>query len=398
MADQFSKMYDVERVGGDQRQRLAEMLRANALNTPQGQMVGNWYVKPSWTQNLAHLANTAVGVFGGVALDKERKETAARLLREMTEGVSIEPTQQQTIFNNLEQIKPEGQTAAPESWQQPQNEIQRFARQNQPIVDQTQMTPMVVKAQPQAQFRPLTEDEKLGKAMELAQVDPLAAQMWSARDAARQARLLKLEDLAEKRAWEEKQALRDQQFRREMAQYSIGNKQPGAPVAVMGPNGQPIYVSPSQAYGKVPAAEAKPLTEAQSKASVFQSQMVGASNQLNKLQSSGEYDPTSKTSQFQTGMAGGITNIAAPESAQQAKQAQDQWAEAYLRFKTGAAATAGEVEQNRRTFFPVFGDSEKTIKQKAEARKQAEQDIGIAAGRGSAKGVQPTSAPSSSNW
>ena len=70
MADQFSKMYDVEVVGGDQRQRLAEMLRANALNAPQGQMVSGWYVPPSWSQNLAQLANTAVGVFGGQAIEE----------------------------------------------------------------------------------------------------------------------------------------------------------------------------------------------------------------------------------------------------------------------------------------------------------------------------------------
>ena len=74
MANQFSKMYDVEVVGGDQRQRLAEMLRANALNTPQGQMVSGWYVPPSWSQNLAHLANTAVGVFGGIAAEDAERE------------------------------------------------------------------------------------------------------------------------------------------------------------------------------------------------------------------------------------------------------------------------------------------------------------------------------------
>ena len=74
MADQFSRMYDVERIGGDQRQRLAEMLRANALNAPQGQMVSGWYVPPSWSQNLAHLAQTATGVLGGIAMeDAERK-------------------------------------------------------------------------------------------------------------------------------------------------------------------------------------------------------------------------------------------------------------------------------------------------------------------------------------
>ena len=86
MADQFSKMYDVEVVGGDQKKRLAEMLRANALNTPQGQMVSGWYVPPSWSQNLAHLAQTATGVFGGIAADEEEKKAMQEDYKRFTAG------------------------------------------------------------------------------------------------------------------------------------------------------------------------------------------------------------------------------------------------------------------------------------------------------------------------
>ena len=86
MADQFSKMYDVEVVGGDQKKRLAEMLRANALNTPQGQMVSGWYVPPSWSQNLAHLAQTATGVFGGIAADEEEKKAIQEDYKRFTAG------------------------------------------------------------------------------------------------------------------------------------------------------------------------------------------------------------------------------------------------------------------------------------------------------------------------
>lgn len=108
MANQFSKMYDVEIVGGDQRQRLAEMLRANALNAPQGQMVSGWYVPPSWSQNLAHLAQTATGVLGGIAMeDAERKAlqediekfSAARqaqALRQIGQPTGATPDQQAT--------------------------------------------------------------------------------------------------------------------------------------------------------------------------------------------------------------------------------------------------------------------------------------------------------------
>jgi len=132
----------------------------------------------------------------------------------------------------------------------------------------------------------------------------------------------------------------------------------------------------------------KDLTESQGKASAFQSQMVSASNAVNTLEKQG-FDPTSFKSQTAVRLAGGVANPVIPVAAQQYKQAQDQWSEAYLRFKTGAAATEPEVVRNNRTFFPVFGDKPEQIAQKAAAREQAERDIGIAAGRGANLGAQP---------
>jgi len=141
-------------------------------------------------------------------------------------------------------------------------------------------------------------------------------------------------------------------------------------------------------FDKANKATGKDLTEAQGKASAFQSQMVSASNAVKGLEAGG-FDPTSFRSQTAVRLAGGTANPLVPVTAQQYKQAQDQWSEAYLRFKTGAAATEQEVTRNNRTFFPVFGDKPDQIAQKAFAREQAERDIGIAAGRGAGLGAQP---------
>lgn len=141
-------------------------------------------------------------------------------------------------------------------------------------------------------------------------------------------------------------------------------------------------------FDKQTKASGKDLTESQGKASAFQSQMVSASNAVNTLEKQG-FDPTSFKSQTAVRLAGGVANPVIPVAAQQYKQAQDQWSEAYLRFKTGAAATEPEVVRNNRTFFPVFGDKPEQIAQKAAAREQAERDIGIAAGRGANLGAQP---------
>jgi hypothetical protein len=132
----------------------------------------------------------------------------------------------------------------------------------------------------------------------------------------------------------------------------------------------------------------KPLTESQAKATAFQSQMIGAENNIKQLESKG-FNPTSFQSQAALKIAGGPLNIAAAPETQQYKQAQEQWSEAYLRFKTGAAATEQEVQRNIKTFFPQFGDKPAQIAQKADARRQAEQDIGFAAGMGAGRGAQP---------
>ena len=93
------------------------------------------------------------------------------------------------------------------------------------------------------------------------------------------------------------------------------------------------------------------------------------------------FNPNSKIAQTQINLAGGMANAVTPAAAQEFKQAQNQWTEAYLRFKTGAGTNAHEIEANRQTYFPVFGDSPAQINQKARMRQQAENDIAIATGR-----------------
>lgn len=249
MADQFSKMYDFERVGGDQRTRLAEMLRANALNAPQGQMVGGWYVAPSWTQNLAQLANTALGTYLGNQVDEERKAKTAELLRDLSQGKAIEQTPLTQNFNGLDQ-RAEGQTPFP---QQPQTELQKIAGINQPTGEQSQMNPAMVPQQVQ-QYRPLTEEEKIGKVMELAQYNPYAANIWSAQDTARQNRLSKAEE-RELDFQRRKELLQDQiRGRQETQQMILAARQPAAEplIAVMGKDGNAQLVPRSQAVGMTP--------------------------------------------------------------------------------------------------------------------------------------------------
>ena len=333
MADQFSKMYDVERVGGDQRQRLAEMLRANALNMPQGQMVSGWYVPPSMTQNLNQLAQTALGTYMGASLDEERKAKTAELLRDLSQGKAVEPMPATQNFNGLDQ-RAEGQTPFPV--QAPQNELQRLTQRPQ-SVEQSQISPSMMPKQEQ-RYVPLTEEEKIGKVMELAQYNPYAAQIWSAQDTARQQRAMKLEDMAAQRQFQAEQNQMNREGRIDLARLSAG----------------------LAASNRV-APQDKPLTEFQGKSMNFGTRAAEADKILQNTQ----FDPTAVEGVRRTGIVGNF--FASPET-QKALQAQRDFVNATLRQESGAAISNSEFENAQKQYFPQPGDSPEVIAQKAANR------------------------------
>lgn len=80
------------------------------------------------------------------------------------------------------------------------------------------------------------------------------------------------------------------------------------------------------------------------------------------------------------------------EAQQRYRQAADDWIRAKLRKESGAVIGADEMENEYRTYFPQPGDMPQTIAQKAQARRQAEEQMKISSGR-----VIPTQAPASPN-
>lgn len=167
---------------------------------------------------------------------------------------------------------------------------------------------------------------------------------------------------------------------------SIGYAQPpnraGAQPQVMaGPDGRPMVKPPEQ-------KQEKPMTEAQAKAATFKAQMESAESEL----ASTPFDPSKLSSQVDIALATSPANILASPEAQRARQAQEQWAEAFLRFKTGAATTEAEVRRNVRTFFPQQGDSKEVIAQKKRMRQKAVEDLGmVASGKQAGTQAKPDS-------
>jgi hypothetical protein len=156
----------------------------------------------------------------------------------------------------------------------------------------------------------------------------------------------------------------------------------GSPVAGIDAQGNPVFFQPSKTGGAPsivsgvkPIQEPKAATESQAKAATFYSQMTNASKELNDLQKEG-FKANDPYAQFGVSVAGTPLRAFTNPQNQRARQIQEQWAESFLRIKTGAAATKDEVSRNVATFFPQIGETDPSIiEQKARARQQAEQDV-----------------------
>lgn len=225
--NQFSRQFDIESINGDQRQRLAEMLRSNMLNQPQGQMVSGWYVAPNWSQYASNLANTVVGVFGGKALDEERAKKTAEALKKF-EGVEEEvPMANIPGLNNNAgmaegQSRPEG---APE---------------------QSPMNPTMVPKQ--TRMRPLTQDEQDMAMLNLASVNPTMAGIYGNLQGARAKRAYDEEQRTLDRQAKFELARENQQGRMDLARLSAGlaaANRPEKMLTTMDENGNPFTVPQS---------------------------------------------------------------------------------------------------------------------------------------------------------
>lgn len=112
----------------------------------------------------------------------------------------------------------------------------------------------------------------------------------------------------------------------------------------------------------------RPLTEAQSKDTVYATRAAGALPVLDQL-GSNLTDPVQRAVEGDpTGLVRG--NVQSPEF-QQANQAGLEFLQAILRKDTGAAITAEEQNQYGRVYLPQPGDSDQVLEQKRVSRQRA---------------------------
>lgn len=138
-----------------------------------------------------------------------------------------------------------------------------------------------------------------------------------------------------------------------------------APVAVIGPNGQPVYTTQQGALGQRPAniREQGPSSGVQKRVLNFFNRAKQASEELEGLEA------------WASGLdLGGQTrmeyapNFAQAPEGRQYIAAQRAFTEARLRKDSGAAIPEQEFTNDRRTYFPQPGDDAKTLAQKKRAR------------------------------
>jgi hypothetical protein len=363
----------------NRQQQMAQALMQQGTQQPQGQMVSGRYVQPSIFAQLAPLAQ----MYAGTRMAEQGDKRALDLAAQLRQRYGDEIKEFRNLMQGKEQLAPE-QAGPTQTGQAIPQEMVRGAPNVQGAYDfaATAYNPTLQAAG----LRKLTEGPiKVG--IEDTLIDPVTMKpVFTGAGKPRTplqidtGTAIELRDpnnptIVLQTIPKSQMPTAGQVLERDEGTFLVDTRT-GQVKPVLGADGQQL------------TGGGKPLTESQGKASAFQSQMVSANNAVNTLESQG-FDPTSFASQTAVKLAGGAANIAIPVAAQQYKQAQDQWSEAYLRFKTGAAATEPEVVRNNRTFFPVFGDKPDQIAQKAAAREQAERDIGIAAGRGSMLGAKP---------
>jgi len=81
--------YQPKLLENTQQQRMAQLLTQQAMQgQPQGQMISGHYVAPSWSQNLAPVANQALAMYANYQADKGQLELAKAIREAQGEALS----------------------------------------------------------------------------------------------------------------------------------------------------------------------------------------------------------------------------------------------------------------------------------------------------------------------
>jgi hypothetical protein len=155
----------------------------------------------------------------------------------------------------------------------------------------------------------------------------------------------------------------------------------GQAMPIMGPGGQPL-----KGAGSAP-------TEGQANAAGFAQRMELAESILNRLPPGSQPGVGTRVAEAVPFVGGALARSGQSPQTQQYTQAAKDWIRAKLRKESGAVIGAQEERDEYETYFPVVGDTQERITQKAEARRVATLGMGRSAGKAYQPYVPPAPAP-----
>ena len=417
-AEQEALDFNPELQDVSRQRKLAELLMAKGMQQPQGQMISGHYVAPSWTQQLNPMANILAGEAVGERADTKQSELATAL---RTQGNSAVQKVMETFNQN------------------PQLGVQEAAKLQQ-FPQVKALLPTLAKAleltPEERQYKAAIADKSFEGGFNAFKNQMTDAQKESARNERIKTGIAQQEFNLNNAPYNPASFGQPaRQMPQQMPQNAPQNVPinpamkptglaPNAPAYAQGavnfpvnqgapqaaqvnPQAQtvpqpPAWVRTQKDYKDWLKSESEPLNEFQGKAVLFGSSMKQANNVIDQLSKEGTITPA-VAPEFLSGIAKlaplGVGDAAAnaiqaafrqdptgfvgPDKNQQRlAQAQLGFAIPYLRQTSGASFGAQEVANTIAEFFPLIGESQAVIDQKAASRKRVIESMKAVSGRG----------------
>jgi len=353
----------------NRQQQMAQLLMQQGQQMPQGQMISGRYVAPSFTQNLANLANTYVGSRLAERGDKQALELAAKLRQRYGDELKEFRNLMQGRENEAPNVQGAYDFAA--TAYNPALQAAGLRKLTEgPIkvgVEDTLIDPVTMKPVFTGAGKPRTPLQiDTGTAIEL-------------RDPANPTIVLS-------RIPKSQMPTAGQIVERDDGTFLVDTRT-GQARPVTGQGGEPLM------------SGGKPLTETQGNAVSFGARAIEANRIATDLEKQG----VTNTGVIRT-VAGGVlggapivgdkleqsvrstfnvlpTYLGGPNPQQQQNdQARRDFVSAVLRKESGAAISASEYANEEKKYFPQLGDSDQVIKQKQNSRIKAIEGLKSQAG------------------
>lgn len=353
--------------------KLADLLRQQSLEMPQGQMVSGIYVPPAITQ---YMAQALKGYNANkMEADAQSKQKAAyddfQTKRTNATQALIDGLKTKTVDQPVDYSDAGGMPGMTEQvLQQPDFNAAFTNYLNSGVADPAMVAYVTGERNYQRGREDKLEDRGYTERLEDKRYTRNRNDALQDQESNREFQRIMLKDQQGfQLTMQEKQFAQQHLMQKQGQDFQRGER-------VAGQNFQ--AGENAKARAAAPQGNQKPPTEFQAKAGLYFGSMQQASQTLNKLEDSGADIAPSTMEMVAPGQTG--ANIARGADRRSYVQAQRQWIDSINRVRSGANLPEIEYDRAVMTFFPQYNDDAETIKQKRLARENEEALMAQAAG------------------